>query len=450
GLLQIVGRITRIEYQCRIEKAEEYDHAGVEQHVQRLARCYGAGHPATERTVLPQDADDRGREQNDAGGKNRRYDTRHVDLERQMLGLRTVHASPALTLGMVHGNATLAALHENHECQHRHGADEDAQRREDVQFTTANQLQCTADRRRQTGDDGGEDQHGYAVADAALGDLLAKPHQEHGAGDEAHCSGEDETVLRYAVHGDTLPPQGDPHADGLEGGQCQCAVARILRDLAAPGFAFLLQFLERRDGGAHQLHYDRCRDVRHDTKRKQRQATEGATGEHDPDIQYGAGLLLEHGSQLLRIDTRNRDECPDAVYDQRTDQKQSALTHLGQRAELRLHAGSLIAGSPCHLLQSVVSMLPPAASMAAAAPALAAMSLSVTARSSSPPAMTLARCAWRGISPACFRVSRSTVPCSLFSAARRISATGRVLELKPRLGTRRCRGIWPPSKPTLW
>ena len=43
-------------------------------------------------------------------------------------------------------------------------------------------LEGVADGARQARDDAGEDDHGDAVADAALGDLLAEPHQEHGAG----------------------------------------------------------------------------------------------------------------------------------------------------------------------------------------------------------------------------------------------------------------------------
>ena len=41
-----------------------------------------------------------------------------------------------------------------------------------------------ADGVRQVGDDAGEDDQRDAVADAARGDLLAEPHQEHGAADQ--------------------------------------------------------------------------------------------------------------------------------------------------------------------------------------------------------------------------------------------------------------------------
>src|SRR3954447_26076923 len=54
--------------------------------------------------------------------------------------------------------------------------------------------------------------------------------------------------------------------------------------------------------------------------------------------------------------------------------------------------------------------------------------------------------------PAAFSASRSiSVASSACSSLVRTSAMSlRVGELKPRFGRRRCSGIWPPSKPTLW
>src|SRR2546428_828520 len=53
--------------------------------------------------------------------------------------------------------------------------------------------------------------------------------------------------------------------------------------------------------------------------------------------------------------------------------------------------------------------------------------------------------------PPCWSLNRSASTCSVSGARSRASATSpRVRELKPRLGKRRCSGIWPPSKPSLW
>ena len=85
------------------------------------------------------------------------------------------------------------------------------------------------------------------------------------------------------------------------------------------------------------------------------------------------------------------------------------------------------------------------------APAVAPMPVSLTAALSSPDLMTLTTLAIARTRPACLSTSRST------SAAPRRSRSDRVTsalylreaDLKPRLGRRRCSGIWPPSKPTL-
>ena len=53
-----------------------------------------------------------------------------------------------------------------------------------------------ADGVRQVGDDAGEDDQRNAVADAARGDLLAEPHQEHGAADQRDDRGDAEEHAR--------------------------------------------------------------------------------------------------------------------------------------------------------------------------------------------------------------------------------------------------------------
>src|SRR5919206_4408841 len=97
-------------------------------------------------------------------------------------------------------------------------------------------------------------------------------------------------------------------------------------------------------------------------------------------------------------------------------------------------------------------MLPPAPSIMARAPLLTWISLSATLRSSLPERITFAASAWRGTMPASLSVARSISPaCRPCSSLVRTSAMSFLVgELKPRLGSRRCSGICPPSKPTLW
>ena len=95
---------------------------------------------------------------------------------------------------------------------------------------------------RQAGEDAGEDDHRDAVADAALGDLLAEPHQEHRAGDERDGGG----AVTNAGPGFSTTPcvcSATRGGDRLERREQHGAVARVLRDLAAAGLAFLAQLL---------------------------------------------------------------------------------------------------------------------------------------------------------------------------------------------------------------
>src|SRR3982751_5205246 len=90
--------------------------------------------------------------------------------------------------------------------------------------------------------------------------------------------------------------------------------------------------------------------------------------------------------------------------------------------------------------------------MAAFAPAVAPMPLSTTLRESSPDLMTLTeRTSWR-TSPAAFSATRSISSPSRRCRSASVTSPAYLScgDLKPRLGRRRCSGIWPPSKPTLW
>ena len=86
-----------------------------------------------------------------------------------------------------------------------------------------------------------------------------------------------------------LQPDGDP--PGLEDGENDREVARVLvQDLAA-GLAFLLQRLERRHDRGEELDDDRGRDVRHDVEREDRHALDGAAREHVEQPEHAAGLV---------------------------------------------------------------------------------------------------------------------------------------------------------------
>jgi hypothetical protein len=121
---------------------------------------------------------------------------------------------------------------------------------ERVHRAGSHQLEQTADGIRQTRCDAAEDQDRDAVAQAALRDLLAQPHQEHRAGHQADDRCKPEPIPGSITRpGDFSSAHGD--AERLEQRQHQRAVARVLRDLATTRLAFLLQRFQARNHVAH-------------------------------------------------------------------------------------------------------------------------------------------------------------------------------------------------------
>src|SRR3546814_20536909 len=99
-------------------------------------------------------------------------------------------------------------------------------------------------------DDARHDDERDAVADAARGDLLTQPHQEHGAADQRDHRRDPEQIARvdHRLHArlraEALQPHGDEIA--LHGGQADRAVTGVLIELLAAAFAFLLDRRELR------------------------------------------------------------------------------------------------------------------------------------------------------------------------------------------------------------
>ena len=149
---------------------------------------------------------------------------------------------------------------------------------------------------RQTGGDTGKNDDRNTVAQAALGDLLTQPHQEHGTGQQRHHRHEAECHARIN-HQARLRFQRDGNAERLEQRQRHREVPGVLGDLAAAGFAFFFQRFHLRRHDRHQLHDDRGRDVRHDTEGKHGKAWHGAAREHVEHAQDAAFILFEQRSQ---------------------------------------------------------------------------------------------------------------------------------------------------------
>jgi len=204
---------------------------------------------------------------------------------------------------------------------------------------------------RDSGDDTGGDQQRHAVADTALGDELAEPHDHHGAGhhddDDGHQPHDrlvvDHVARRTALLGGRTLQQPAVRGEGNDAGGLQQRqrdreVARVLRHLGLAGLPLLAQLLEARDHHRQQLHDDARGDVGHDADREHRQLQQRAAGEHvDQRVELLLGRRLAVGRleavlDDLEVHTRRRQRRTEPVQHQEEDDKEDLLPQF-RRAE---------------------------------------------------------------------------------------------------------------------
>jgi hypothetical protein len=119
---------------------------------------------------------------------------------------------------------------------------------------------------RNLGHDTDEDDERNAVADAARGDLLAQPHQEHGAADQRDDAGGDEKEARAMRQPAGLDGHGNPVA--LQDRQRHGPITGVLVQLLAALLTLFAQLLPRAVHRAQKLHDDRGTDIGHDPEGK--------------------------------------------------------------------------------------------------------------------------------------------------------------------------------------
>ena len=107
------------------------------------------------------------------------------------------------------------------------------------------------------------DDNGNPIAQTALSDLFTEPHQEHRTRHQGNDRRESEHHARIQDKA-CLAFECDCDTERLEDTQHQRAVARVLSNLTATGFAFFTQAFKRRKHVGQHLHDNGCRDVRHD------------------------------------------------------------------------------------------------------------------------------------------------------------------------------------------
>ncbi len=269
----------------------------------------------------------RDRQEQERGGEDWRNHARAVDLKRQVRRVALEHAVADLALGILHEQPPLRPLHEHDDADHddSHDEQQDDQRRR--QRALPAELERSGHGMRQLRHDTGEDDQRNAVSDAPRRDLLAEPHQEHGAADEREHGGDAEEEAGVEHH---MARAFEAHGDAvaLQRREEHRPVAGILIDLAASGLAFLFQRLQMRRDRGQQLDDDRGRDIRHDVERKDRHAPNRTTREHVEHAEDAGLVLPEHVGKRLGIDAWNRDIGAEPVNEQRAKREPDALLEL--------------------------------------------------------------------------------------------------------------------------
>ena len=265
-LAQIVRRVLGVEHHRGVEVREEHD----EQHGQNpveppSGNCISERRQPTnveQRSKLSREVDDAAREDN-------RDNARSIHLQGDVGGLATHHLTALDALGIVHRDAALSALDEDDRGDASENHDEDERRDSDAHSEISLQVHGREDSSGNAGHDAHEDDERHAVADTALGDKFAHPHDEGRAGNkrEHHDDvGQDFGDLVGEDHAVCGGLEQQQVADSVDQAKAERQVTRDLGDLATTGLAFLRPTAHGGNHTLHQLHDDRCSDVRHDAE----------------------------------------------------------------------------------------------------------------------------------------------------------------------------------------
>ena len=175
--------------------------------------------------------------------------------------------------------------------------------------------------------------------------MFAQPHQEYRAADQRNDRAGAEEKARLD-HDALRALKADGNAITLHSSQKYRAIARILVDLFATGFAFFFQLFQTRHNRGEKLNNNRRRNIRHNVERENSHTTNRATGKHVEHADNAGLLLTENGLQGLRVNARKRNIRAKAIDQKRTQCEPDTLLQLISRAKGReTEIGSKLFGS---------------------------------------------------------------------------------------------------------
>src|SRR6266851_5671498 len=311
-LAHVVRELGRVEDDADIEEREQNDQDDVNQVIERLAEGDNLAEIFDERVLGAEHQHRRGGKRQQRTRENRRDDAAGIDAQRQVRGLPAHHLASDHALGVLHRDAPLPAFHEDDEGNHRdHQGDQEdqSQRGKWAPSSGFRQFVEVQDGARQADHNAYEYDERHAIADSALADLLAKPHDEGRAGGQGQDGHEHEARARMVDQG----PAADIRAlqRGGDGGG-----------------------LDNTKHHSHQLQDDGRGDIRHDAERENRQTAQVAAAEQIEDAQNRTLPLLEKSLQHARVDARGGDMRADAIHREQRQGKQHPVPQIRDAEEV--------------------------------------------------------------------------------------------------------------------
>ena len=333
----VIRRFVGIENNGHVEEAEENDPQDEQHHVEWFTVLYSLQHAAQPGAVVHERQPTQGLwEGQNRGGENHRDHAARIHLERHMCGLTAHHAPADHALGVLHRDAALSALDQHNEGHHRNHHQQDQRQRNGAPFLGDEDVGVdVADGVRQSHHDAGEDDERHAVADTAIADLLAQPHDEGRSGGERNDGQQHESDagIQHDVAFHRLQPGGN--AERLHHGEKDGEIPGPLRDLTPAQFAFFLQLFKSGNNDGQQLENDRRGDVGHDAQREDGELPDVPPRKQVEESEDGALVPGEEFLPAYHVDTRSGNKTAQPVGRQHSESEQDPLAQVGNVENIR-------------------------------------------------------------------------------------------------------------------
>ena len=225
-----------------------------------------------------------------------------------MSALAAIHLAADNPLCILHGDSALSIVDIDDEHDDCHCAEVHQHCNPPLEVTGDAVADGGDDARGEAGDDAGKEYHGDTVADAMLCNLLAKPHDESGAGGE----GQDDDYRREDValslcHEDVIVLDEHVVSEALKKANRHGGVAGDGGYLLSAFLALILAHaLKCRDSDAQKLNDNGCIDVGLDAQREDGRVGERTAGHN---VQQAKNRVLHVREVLLKccnVDVRYR------------------------------------------------------------------------------------------------------------------------------------------------